>query len=71
MPDDPAEHNADLSLVQRAQAGDLDAYDSLVAKHQTMIAGILYRFSADRAELEDLVQDTFLRAWKALPRLIP
>lgn len=36
-----------------------------------MITGLLYRFAPDRADLEDLVQDTFVRAWKGLPRWAP
>lgn len=71
MPDESGDDDADLPLVQRAQAGDLDAFDNLAERHQAMITGILYRFAPDRADLEDMVQDTFVRAWKALPQWTP
>lgn len=58
-------------MVQRAQEGDLDAFDDLAKRHQAIVTGILYRFAPDRADLEDMVQDTFVRAWKALPRWTP
>ncbi|MEM1295994.1 MAG: sigma-70 family RNA polymerase sigma factor [Verrucomicrobiota bacterium] len=71
MPESGPDSDVDLSLVQKAQAGDLDAFDSLVAKYQPTMTGILYRFAPDRADLEDMVQDTFVRAWKGLPRWTP
>lgn len=71
MPSEPADGEGDLPLVQRAQEGDLDAFDDLAKRHQAIVTGILYRFAPDRADLEDMVQDTFVRAWKALPRWTP
>jgi RNA polymerase sigma-70 factor (ECF subfamily) len=56
----------DLPLVRRAQAGDMDAFDSLVGKYQPMMTGMLHRFAPVRADLEDLVQETFVRAWRGL-----
>ena len=71
MPETLPSEDEDLPLVRRAQAGDLEAFDDLVKKHQKMMTGLLYRFAPDRADLEDMVQDTFLRAWKGLPRWNP
>lgn len=56
----------DLPLVQRAQAGDLDAFDAIVSKHQSAMTALLFRFAPARADLEDLVQETFIRAWRGL-----
>lgn len=56
----------DLVLVRRAQAGDLDAFDELVRRHQSVITAMLYRFAGNRADLEDMVQETFVRAWRSL-----
>jgi RNA polymerase sigma-70 factor (ECF subfamily) len=64
-------HDEDLLLVRAAQAGDLDSFDLLVMKHQPAIAAVLYRFSAQPADLEDMVQETFIRAWRALPQWQP
>ncbi|MGC4016241.1 MAG: sigma-70 family RNA polymerase sigma factor [Luteolibacter sp.] len=61
----------DLPLVLRTRAGDLEAFDALVMKHQSAIAAMLHHFSANHADLEDLVQDTFVKAWSALDRWEP
>lgn len=61
----------DAPLVRACQTGDLDAFDRLVMKHQPAIAAVLFRFSAQRADLEDMTQETFIRAWRALPQWQP
>ncbi|MEM1441787.1 MAG: RNA polymerase sigma factor [Verrucomicrobiota bacterium] len=71
MPETAPDRDEDLPLIKRAQGGDLDAFDRLVEKYQSTMTGILYRFAPDRSDLEDMVQDTFFRAWKALPRWAP
>lgn len=58
--------DADLPLVQRAQQGELSAFDEIVGRHQAQIAALLFRFCPGRADLEDLVQETFLRAYRHL-----
>lgn len=57
--------------MRQAQRGDLDAYDALVLKHQPVMTAILHRFANTRPDLEDMVQDTFVRAWRALPQWHP
>ncbi len=64
-------NDEDVPLVQKAQAGNLDAFDELVKKYQSTMTALLYRFAPDRADLEDMVQDTFVRAWKGLSRWNP
>lgn len=58
---------SDDALARRAQRGDAEAFDALVVRH----APALHRFVAntypDRAECDDIVQETFITAWKALP----
>lgn len=58
----------DLVHVRQAQAGDLGAFDLLVILHQSTVTAMLHRFAINRADLEDLVQETFVRAWRALPK---
>jgi len=58
----------DLELVRRVQSGERNAYDLLVRKHQYRIAALVRRYVRDPAEAEDVVQETFLRAWRALPQ---
>jgi RNA polymerase sigma-70 factor, ECF subfamily len=61
----------DLDLVFRAQAGDADAFGQLVQRHQSIITAMLYRFATNRADLEDMVQETFVRAWRGLAQWRP
>jgi len=61
----------DLVLIEAAQAGDLDAFDQIITRHQSTMTAMLHRFSANRADLEDMVQETFVRAWRALPQWRP
>jgi RNA polymerase sigma-70 factor (ECF subfamily) len=56
----------DEALVRRTQAGEVDAFEELVAKYQSTMTGLLYRFTPLRADLEDLTQETFVRAWRGL-----
>jgi len=62
---------SDLECVRLTQEGKLEAYDQIVARYQSTMTALLYRFARDRTELEDLVQETFVRAWRALPRWQP
>jgi RNA polymerase sigma-70 factor (ECF subfamily) len=61
-----AERDADSVIVRRVQAGDLRAFELLVAKYQRRIARLIGRFVRDPAEVEDLSQETFLRAYRAI-----
>jgi len=62
---DPA---SDQELAMRSLQGDLSAYDEIVRRYQTMIARSLYRFCPEKADLEDLVQDTFLKGFRNLSK---
>ncbi|MGN6512903.1 MAG: RNA polymerase sigma factor RpoE [Lysobacteraceae bacterium] len=59
-------HDLDLELVRRVQRGDSAAFDLLVRKHQHRIAGLIGRYIADWSEVQDVAQDTFLRAYRAI-----
>lgn len=56
----------DLDDVERTRGGDPDAYRRLVERHQDYVAGILWRFSRDRRDHEELVQDVFVEAYLGL-----
>jgi RNA polymerase sigma-70 factor (ECF subfamily) len=56
----------DLEKVNLAKGGDLRAFDVLVLRYQGMVSALLFRFAAQRADLEDLVQETFIRAFRNL-----
>lgn len=57
----------DAALARRAGEGDVRAAEALVLRHQAAVARLLWRFARQPAELDDLVQDTFLRMLRALP----
>jgi len=55
------------ALVQRAQKGDHDAFAALVDEHQRYVYNLALRVVKDENEALDLTQETFVRAWTALP----
>ncbi|TAJ21898.1 MAG: RNA polymerase sigma factor RpoE, partial [Rugosibacter sp.] len=61
------DREADRILVERVQAGDKQAFGLLVTKYQRKLARLVSRMVRDPAEVEDIVQDSFIRAYKALP----
>ena len=58
--------DTDQQLVQRAQGGDLRAFDLLVLKYQGRIAALVSRYVSDAGELEDVTQEAFIKAYRAL-----
>jgi len=54
-------------LVARAQRGDKQAFELLVEKYQRKLARLLSRFIRDPAEVEDVTQEAFIKAYRALP----
>jgi RNA polymerase sigma-70 factor (ECF subfamily) len=55
------------ALIQRAQKGDHDAFAALVDEHQRYVYNLALRVVKDEEEALDLAQETFVRAWTALP----
>ena len=58
--------DTDQQLVQRAQRGDLRAFDLLVLKYQGRIAAMVSRYVSDAGEVEDVTQEAFIKAYRAL-----
>lgn len=58
---------SELDQITKAAAGDRSAQTALVNRHIGTIYRVAYRMLQDSAEAEDVTQETFLRAWKALP----
>ncbi|MGD8237179.1 MAG: sigma-70 family RNA polymerase sigma factor [Armatimonadota bacterium] len=56
-------------LVARAQNGDTEAFDALVARHLGRVYRLAYRFCWNHDDADDITQDTFVRAFKYLRRL--
>jgi|SRR5687767_14181267 RNA polymerase sigma-70 factor, ECF subfamily len=61
-----SEREVDLVLVKRVQAGDKTAFDLLVKKYQSKIAKLIARFIHDSAEVEDVTQEAFIKAYRGL-----
>ena len=62
-----SEKETDQLLVERVQRGDRRAFDLLVLKYQRKLIRLLGRFVYDQAELEDIAQESFIKAYRALP----
>ena len=60
--------DTDQQLVQRAQRGDLRAFDLLVLKYQGRIVALVSRYIADAGEVEDVTQEAFIKAYRALSK---
>jgi RNA polymerase sigma-70 factor (ECF subfamily) len=63
----PGNREIDHELVLRAQRGDKRAFGLLVDKYQRKLARLLSRMIRDQAEIEDVVQESFIKAYRALP----
>lgn len=61
----PAQQS-DQQLVERVQAGDKRAFDLLVLKYQHKITAIISRYVRDRHEVQDVAQEAFIKAYRAL-----
>jgi RNA polymerase sigma-70 factor (ECF subfamily) len=61
------DREADRALVERVQAGDQQAYGLLVVKYQRKLLRLVSRLVRDPAEAEDVAQEAFIKAYRALP----
>jgi len=62
-----SERDIDQQLVERAQQGEKHAFELLVSKYQRKLGRLLSRFIRDQAEVEDVTQEAFVKAYRALP----
>jgi len=60
------ENELDSALVERVQNGDRRAFDLLVRKYQHKVIGLISRYVHSYAECEDIAQEAFVRAWRAI-----
>jgi RNA polymerase sigma-70 factor, ECF subfamily len=59
---------SDLTLVQRVQKGEKAAFDLLVRKYQHKVVKLVLRYVRSPAEAEDIAQEAFIKAYRALPQ---
>jgi RNA polymerase sigma-70 factor (ECF subfamily) len=57
----------DIALVRRVQKGDKAAFDALVLKYQHKVLKLVQRYVRNPAEAEDIAQEAFIKAYRALP----
>jgi RNA polymerase sigma-70 factor (ECF subfamily) len=57
----------DKALIERVQQGDKKAFDLLVLKYQNRIMKVLSRYLYDQNEVQDMAQEAFIKAYRALP----
>lgn len=62
-----SDREIDQQLVERAQRGEKHAFELLVSKYQRKLARLLSRFIRDSTEVEDVTQEAFIKAYRALP----
>jgi RNA polymerase sigma-70 factor (ECF subfamily) len=58
----------DVALIERARKGDSRAFERLYREHVGRVNGLCLRMTRDPDKAADCVQETFIKAWKALPR---
>lgn len=61
-------NNVDMALVERVQKGDKAAFDTLVLKYQNKIVKLISRYMRDQNDVMDVAQETFIKAYRALPK---
>ena len=62
-----SDRELDRHLVERARRGDKHAFELLVSKYQRRLMRLLSRYMRDQGEVEDVAQETFIKAYRALP----
>ncbi len=67
----PLARLADNELVERTRAGDVRSYEELVRRYERLVGRVLYSYARREISVEDLVQETFLRAYDRLETFNP
>jgi RNA polymerase sigma-70 factor (ECF subfamily) len=62
-----SEQNVDQKLVERVQRGDKNAFNLLVTKYQHKVANLVSRYVKNQGDVPDIVQEAFIKAYRALP----
>ena len=61
----------DVRLMQLVSAGDADAFEELVERHQRLVMGTVARMLGNNSDVEDIAQQVFVRVWKSAKRYVP
>jgi len=63
-----SDRDLDWIVVQKVQAGQVGAFDTLVQKYREKIFSVIYNMTSNREDASDLTQDTFIKAFQAIGR---
>ena len=63
-----SDRDMDWAVVQRVQAGNVGAFDTLVQKYREHIFSVIYNMTSNREDASDLTQETFIKAFQAIGR---
>src|SRR5438046_3547950 len=61
----------DVRLMRLVGRGDTSAFEELIARHQTLVAGTVARMLRSNSDVEDIAQQVFIRVWKSARRYVP
>src|SRR5690242_20038109 len=61
----------DVRLMRLVAEGDMAAFESLVERHQSLVAGTVARMLGSNSDVEDIAQQVFIRVWKSAGRYVP
>src|SRR4029077_6576132 len=61
----------DIRLMELVSAGDTDAFEQLVERHQRLVVGTVGRMLGTNSDAEDIAQQVFVRVWKNAKRYVP
>jgi len=61
----------DVRLMQLVSGGDTKAFEGLIERHQSLVAGTVARMLGSNSDVEDIAQQVFIRVWKSARRYVP
>ena len=61
----------DVRLMQLVSGGDTSAFEKLIERHQSLVAGTVARMLGSNSDVEDIAQQVFIRVWKSARRYVP
>lgn len=62
-----SEQELDLAIIRKVQQGDKNAFNLLVGKYQNKVASLISRYVSNQADVSDVAQEAFIKAYRALP----
>src|SRR5438445_12030268 len=65
------EDTEDVRLMQLVGQGDTGAFEELIERHQSLVAGTVARMLGSNSDVEDIAQQVFIRVWKSARRYVP